>query len=481
LAGDDFMEISNKKLPLEQFFAERQEVLKMWPTGSEVDLEDAFHYHRAQGLGKNMAAALQKAHAEGRVLIALRAGKPTVERQIEDLLCVQEAGADLLPVTVDSYSRNLRFKDVENALQAGKDINGYPVVNHGVKGGHRIMEAVGRPVTVKHGSTDARLVAEIAFASGMSDLNGNIYSWGLTYNKNVSLVSILKVQQYIDRLAGHYAENGIIIAREQGGGQGPGNFRVPCISLSNTILGALISAGQGVKATQTAYGQGTNLVQDVASLKMLRKLGEEYFQKYGFGDVQLTTIFHQWMGAFPEKPEEAMGVICLGATTGVLGGADQIVVKSTQEGVGVPSKEANAAGVAATKKVIDILGKQRMPDSEQLQEEMEIIEAETRAIIDAVLEMGDGDPALGTLKGIETGIVEVPFTPSIYNYGKAILVRDANGAYRFLDAGNLPLPKRVLAYHRRMIDERSRMEGGRPPYEMVLDDVYAMLSVKEGK
>jgi methylaspartate mutase epsilon subunit len=186
LEGDTGMEISNKKLPLEKFFTERQEVLKMWPTGNEVDLEDAFDYHRAQGPGKNVAATLQKAHAEGRVLVALRAGKPTVEGQIEDLLCVQEAGADLLPVTVDSYSRNLRFKDVEKALQASKDINGYPLVNHGVKGGRRIMEAVGRPVTIKHGSIDARLVAEVGFASGMSDLNGNIYSWGLTYNKNVS-------------------------------------------------------------------------------------------------------------------------------------------------------------------------------------------------------------------------------------------------------------------------------------------------------
>ena len=207
----------------------------------------------------------------------------------------------------------------------------HPVVNHGVKGGrHVLWKLLGRPVTIKHGSIDARLVAEIGFASGMSDINGNIYSWGLTYNKNVSLLSILKVQQYIDRLAGYYAENGIIIAREQGGGQGPG-VSVPCISLSNALLGALISAGQGVKATQTAYGQGTNLLQDVASLRILRKLGDGYFQKYGFGDVQLTTIFHQWQGAFPEKPAEAMGVICLGATTGVLGGADQIVVKSTRK------------------------------------------------------------------------------------------------------------------------------------------------------
>lgn len=473
------MEITNQKMPLERFWEERQEVLGMWPTGCEIDLEDAFAYHRSQGQAKNVAATLKKAHAEGRVLIALRAGKPTVEAQIEDLKYIEEAGADLLPVTVDSYSRNLRFKDVESALQARKDLNGYPIVNHGVRGGRRIMEAVSRPVTLKHGSIDARLAAEIAFASGMSDLNGNIYSWGLSYNKNVSLLSILRVQQYIDRLVGYYAENGIIIAREQGGGQGPGCFRVPCISLSNTILGALISAGQGVKATQTAYGQGTNLVQDVASLRVLRKLSEEYFIKYGFVDVDITTILHQWQGAFPEKAEEAMGVICLGAITGVMGGADQIVTKSVQEGVGVPSKEANAAGVLATKKIVSILGQQRMPDSAELQEEMDIIEAETRSIIDAVLDMGDGDPALGTLKGIETGIVEVPFTPSIYNYGKAIPVRDVKGAYRFLEPGNLPLPKRVLEYHRQKLNERSRMEGGRPPYEMVLDDVYAMLTIKE--
>ena len=49
-----------------------------------------------------------------------------------------------------------------------------------------------------------------------------------------------------------------------------------------------------------------------------------------------------------------------------------------------------------------------MADSERFQEEMEIVEAETRAIIDAVLEMGDGDPALGTLKGIEQGSSRCP-------------------------------------------------------------------------
>lgn len=476
------MEISNRKLGLDEFLHERESVLHMWKTGEEAaDLDASVAYHLRQPLEKNVAAVMRAAHQQGKLAIALRCGKPTVEQQLEDLLYIEEAGADILPVTLDSYTRNLRFADNESALAQGKTINGYPIVNHGVSGGRRIMENVHCPVTIKHGSIDARLAAEIGFASGMSDINGNVYSWGLTYNKNVSIASIIKVQQYIARLMGYYADHGVILANEQGGGQGPGCFRVPCISISNTILGALISAGQGALALQTAYGQGTNMTQDVAAMRVLRKLSQEYMRRFGFDNVQISTILHQWQGAFPEQPDDAMGVICLGAATAVLSGADQTVVKSTQEGVGVPTKEANAAGIRATREVRRILGGQRMPDSDALLEEMDIIEEESRAIIDAVLSLGNGDPALGTLKGIESGVVEVPFTPSIYNFGKAIPVRDASFAYRFLDPGNLPFSQRVLRYNRQKIAEREAKEGGRPAYEMVLDDVFCMMADKSDR
>ena len=471
------MEISNKKIPLDEFLAQRKEVLGMWRTGGDaVDLEEAVVYHKSQPLSKNLSAVMAEARRQGRMAIALRCGKPTVEQQIEDLLYVEKAGADLLPVTLDSYTRNLRFADIDAALGKGQKLNGYPIVNHGVSGGRRIMEAVHSPVTIKHGSIDARLAAEIGFASGMSDINGNVYSWGLTYNKNVSIASIIRVQQYIARLMGYYAEHGVILANEQGGGQGPGCFRVPCISLSNTILGALISAGQGAKCVQSATGQGTNMVQDIASIHVLKKLSREYLDRLGHSDVASYAIYHQWQGAFPEDPDEAMGVICTGAVTAVLGGAEQTVVKSPQEGVGVPTKESNGAGIRAVREVRNIFGGQRMPMSDALLEEMDILEEETRSIIDAVLSLGGGDPALGTLRGIESGVVEVPFTPSIYNYGKAIPVRDAEYAYRFLDCGNLPFSERVKRYNRDRIDARVVKEGGRPAYEMVNDDVFCMMT-----
>ena len=38
------MELSNKRWPDEEFFAEREKVLSFWPTGKEIDLEETVDY-----------------------------------------------------------------------------------------------------------------------------------------------------------------------------------------------------------------------------------------------------------------------------------------------------------------------------------------------------------------------------------------------------------------------------------------------------
>ena len=40
------MEIQNKKLDEGVFMQERQEVLSQWPTGKDVDLQEAADYHK---------------------------------------------------------------------------------------------------------------------------------------------------------------------------------------------------------------------------------------------------------------------------------------------------------------------------------------------------------------------------------------------------------------------------------------------------
>ena len=40
------MQLSNKKWSEQEFFEERKEVLASWPTGADVDLDEAIAYHK---------------------------------------------------------------------------------------------------------------------------------------------------------------------------------------------------------------------------------------------------------------------------------------------------------------------------------------------------------------------------------------------------------------------------------------------------
>ncbi|MFR7745469.1 MAG: hypothetical protein ACLU3I_21215 [Acutalibacteraceae bacterium] len=64
-----------------------------------------------------------------------------------------------------------------------------------------------------------------------------------------------------------------------------------------------------MKNITVGYGQCGNLVQDIAAVRTLEELTEEYLAKYGYHDVVVTTVLHQWMGGFPADEAKAFGVI----------------------------------------------------------------------------------------------------------------------------------------------------------------------------
>ena len=55
------------------------------------------------------------------------------------------------------------------------------------------------------------------------------------------------------------------------------------------------------KCISLGYGQSGNLAQDIAAIRSLRKLAQQYFAELGYQDYALSTVFHQWMGGFPEN------------------------------------------------------------------------------------------------------------------------------------------------------------------------------------
>ena len=472
------MDIQNKKLSNDVFFKERQEVLTQWPTGKDVDLEEAIAYHKAMPQSRSFSKKLLEAKAAGKTLVQPRAGVPVVEEHIKLLQYLEKEGeADLLPSTIDSYTRQNRYEEGENgiaeSIRLGRAMmNGFPAVNHGVAKCRQVIESVNVPVQVRHGTPDARLLTEITYAGGFTSYEGGGISYNLPYCKNVPMERTIRDWQYVDRLTGLYEEMGVSINREP---YGPltGTLVPPCISHAAAIIEALLAAEQGVKNITVGYGQCGNLRQDVAAIRTLEELTDEYLHKYGYDDVQVTTVLHQWMGGFPADEAKAFGVISTGSLIAALSKATKVIVKTPHEAVGIPTMQANAEGLRCTKQVVNMLSDQVLA-SDKVEEEKEIIRQETRAIVDKCFELGGGDIAIGVCRGVEAGVLDVPFAPCRYNAGKMLPCRDNDGAIRILNPGNLPFNKDLLDFHARKIEERAKCENRKPSFQMVIDDVYAI-------
>ena len=139
------IDIKNKKWTDDEFYKVRKEVLATWPTGSEVDLDEAIAYHKSLPEHKVFSNKLNKAKKEGVTLIQPRAGVGLIENHIELLKHLQDAGeADLLPTTIDSYTRQNQYENCAEGIRREKEgmangnfhpyLNGFPAVNHGVHG-----------------------------------------------------------------------------------------------------------------------------------------------------------------------------------------------------------------------------------------------------------------------------------------------------------------------------------------------------------
>ncbi|MDY4709214.1 MAG: methylaspartate mutase subunit E [Eubacteriales bacterium] len=473
--------IRNKKLTEEEFLAERKEVLASWKTGNDPQLnfDEAIKYLQSVPPEKNFAVKLAKAKEEGsRTLVQPRAGVPVIEKHIELLQYLEKSGADFLPSTIDSYTRQNRYNEAEEGIKesekAGRALlNGFPAVNHGVTGCKKILESVNVPLQARHGTPDSRLLAEVVAAAGWTSNEGGGISYNIPYAKSVSVEDSLKYWQYCDRLVGYYEERGIHINREPFGPL-TGTLVPPSISNTVGIIEALLAAEQGVKNITVGYGMGGNIVQDVAAVRSLQKQTDAYLKKFGYNDVTVTTVFHQWMGGFPQDEAEAVGLIAMSSTFAALSGATKMITKTPHESVGVPTKEANGIGIKASKIVVKLLAEQKFPDCEALRNEMAQIEKEVDCLMEATLNLGDGDLAVGTVKAFEQGIIDIPFAPSKFNAGLILPARDNDGCIRILEFGHLGFSDEIKAFHKKKIEERAAAENREVSFQLTIDDIYAV-------
>jgi methylaspartate mutase epsilon subunit len=477
------MKLKFGKWTEEEFLTMRKEVLKQWPTGENIDFDEAISYHKALPDHKNFAKKLVDAKKKGITLAQPRAGVALIDEHIELLNFLdQKGGADLLPSTIDSYTRQNKYEECERGIieskKAGRSLlNGFPGLNHGVEGCRKVVEGVNLPLQLRHGTPDARLLSEIMIASGFTSNEGGGISYNIPYAKSVSIESTIHNWQYVDRMIGWYEEQGVSINREPFGPL-TGTLVPPSMSNAVQILECVLAAEQGVKNITLGYGQCGNLVQDVAAIKALREQAQDYCDQMGYENMEITTVFHQWMGGFPEDEAKAFGVISNASVTAALSGATKVIVKTPHEALGIPTKEANAEGIKATKMVLNLLEGQTLSDSPELVAEVALIKKEVKAIMDKVSELGEGDLAVGIVKAIDQGVIDIPFAPSMYNAGKMLPARDNQGRIRYLEVGNVPFCQEIIDFNKSALEERAAFEGREVGFQLTVDDIFA---VSKGK
>jgi methylaspartate mutase epsilon subunit len=424
-----------------------------------------------RGASKQLFISHRFAHSDT-MLVQPRGGFPTYEKVYRLYEAFIEAGVDVLPLTIDSNTRLNDYATARKmlALSEANDVdmlNGYPLVNHGYHSTRKMITHFDTPVSLRHGTPDARLLVETALASGIFEIEGGPITYLLPYSKNFPLDKAFLYWKYVERVTALYSQLNEPINRESFGPLSA-TLQPPVIVIVIQIIEMLLSLEEGVTSFSVSFSQSGSMTQDLVTANVLKKLARHYADRFGHTDAVLHLVYHQWMGAFPYNKEYADALIAVSTVIAAMVGADKIITKTRNEAFGIPTKEANGRAVAGVQYILQIL--RGLPEIHEPEEE-EHLERMVHEIMEAVLNEPADTLWRQVFNAIKKGRGEIPFSPHIINANEVITIRDPQSNIRILEGGNLPLSEASLAYER----SRIHLPKGVGVVEKIIQDIGIML------
>jgi methylaspartate mutase epsilon subunit len=404
-----------------------------------------------------------------------RGGFPGLDKQRALIVALDEAGADFLPLTIDSHTRHNDYATASELLDAGQArghdlLNGYPIISHGVIRTRSLFEGIDKPVSLRHGTPDARLLAEYALASGITEIEGGGLSYTLPYSKAFPLDRALTHWQYVDRLCAVASPADAPVHRESFGPL-TATLVPPVITVTVQLCELLLAAQQGVRSFSLSFGQSGSFEQDIATADVLREQSAKLLSRFGFADINVSLVYHQWMGAFPVEPSLAWQLIAVSAMVSRLVGADKVVVKTPDEARGIPAIESNSAAVRAVRYVLDMFPEVSPLASEVIDDERDLIGSEVTHLMEHVLAQPSDSLVSAVHRCVLSGAIDVPFAPHEHNAGQLIADRGPGRRIRILVPGAVPLSPADLAREQHLLGLGDRAGDRGPLWERLLRDV----------
>lgn len=417
-----------------------------------------FDFSEIENFVKNASKNLFISHKfknnPNKTLVQPRGGFPTQEKMFALYKEFKATGVDILPMTIDSNTRLNDYASAKKMLQLSIDekkdfLNGYPLISHGYKTAREMITHFDTPISLRHGTPDARLLVDMAIASGAFEIEGGPITYILPYSKNFPQDKAFLYWKHVEKLCAKYSTLNEPINRESFGPL-TATLVPPVITIVIQIAEMLLSLEEGVKSFSVSFAQTGSLNQDLVMGNVIKKKAKEYADKIGCEDATINLVYHQWMGAFPRDKNKSDCLINTGAMIAKMVGANKIITKTRAEAFGIPTKEENGLAVSNVQYTLNILN--GIPAFKD-EEEEENLERQ----IDEVFEAIFNDPA-DTLwrkifNSIKNGIIDVPYSPHIINNNELITVRDESKNIRIYKRGKVPISDTSFKY------EQSKLKG----------------------
>ena len=475
------IQVRDQRIEESVFMKLHEKEIAAWPTGRDIDLEEAVEYQKSLPEDKSFWRRLAKYKAEGKTGLYPRSGVPVVEKEIELLQGLNSVGVELFPFTTDSYTRNRQFEKaqfgLEESIRTGQNkLNGYPIINHGVKTNRRVVESCRGAFDPRSSYGANSFVAEMAFASGMTSMPNSFFGWIAGYDKTVTPEACIETAQYLGRLMGWYADRGVVLSSACHGWL-PNGVVPMYMNMATQIIESLVTTGQGGRAIIPLTNMQGNFSQDLSDIRASEILFPKYFEKLGRKDAFIPGIIGNQSSLFPFPQDVGMayGYINYTAMLAAVAGLPACSVKTVDEASGVPSIQSHMETYRSANWLFSVMRAQKWEvNKDEVALETEMTVKAVSAIVDKVLELGDGDICVGTVKAIEAGVLDSPFSINYHPRDLCLGARDLQGACRYLDFGNIPVPEEVKEYHREKLHERELAEGSKLGFNTSIADFWCL-------
>ncbi|RLU86326.1 methylaspartate mutase [Streptomyces griseocarneus] len=388
-----------------------------------------------------------RSRAAGRLVVQPRMGfgEPQVMR--DGLTAVKAARATTIgTVTLDSYTRVGDLDAARKALDEGADINGYPIVTHGLATNRKLVEdllAPDFPIQVRHGSARPQDIIAASLRAGLDATEGGPVSYCLPYGR-ISLRDSVRNWEESCALMTAARAHGAEPHVETFGGCMLGQLCPPSMLVAISLLEGLFFHRHGVRSISLSYAQQTHADQDRGAIRALRRLARQFLP-----DADWHVVVYTYMGVYPRTGAGARLLLEQSVDIAVRTGAERLIVKTAAEAHRIATVEENIQALetaAAADRRVRATGP--LPaDSDDLTDTdgddftddpdaQEILD-EATSVITAVLALSE-DPGAALTAAFAHGLLDVPYCLHADNMGRTRSYIDRDGRLRWSRTGSLP-------------------------------------------